>query len=374
MTVRLLSIGTAVPRARLDQAELRDCFIAQPGIGRLAARMIGAAFDRSEIEHRYAAIGAIGEDPAFFGPDGTLLRSPSTGERNAAYRREAPALFEAAARHALEGSGFEGAELTHIVTASCTGCFSPGPDFLLARAIGAPASAERYHLGFMGCAAAFPALRAAARLASAQPDAVVLVACAELCSVHIRSSSDPEQIVASSVFGDGAAAAVVTSVPPRREGALLEIDGFTTSITEEGEGDMDWTIGDAGFEMRLTAQVPRIVGREIAGVVEGMLAASPGLGSIGDVSAWAVHPGGRSVLDSVQQGVGLSDAAMAHSRAVLREYGNMSSATVLFILHRLLQDDALTDEARAAGLAFGPGLTVETALFTLAHRTPEDRP
>ena len=362
MSTKILSIGTAVPAARLDQPRARDFFAAQPGVSRLTARLIGAAFDQSAIDHRYSVIGQIGSGGTLFSEDGELLRAPSTGERNAVYRRAAPPLSEAAARDALERSGFDAAEITHVVTASCTGFFAPGPDYLLVKQLGIPRTAERTHIGFMGCAAAFPALRTAQAIADARPGAVVLVVCTELCSLHIRSSSDPEQIVASAVFGDGAGAAIVSSAEPKPGRPWLETGVFSTAITAEGEQDMDWTIGDSGFEMRLTAEVPRIIGREIAGVVEAMLG---GADPLGDVDAWAVHPGGRSVLDRVQGGVGLPDEAMAHSRAVLRDFGNMSSATILFILQRILADETLADGARVAGLCFGPGLTVETARLTL---------
>ena len=369
MSTRILAIGTAVPSARLLQPSTRDFFAAQPGVSRLTARLIGAAFDSSAIDTRYSVIGGFGQGPNLFTDDGETLRAPGTGERNDLYRREAPPLSAAAAREALQGSGYAAEEVTHVVTASCTGFFAPGPDYLLVRELGIPTSAERTHIGFMGCAAAFPALRAATRICDAQPGSVVLVVCTELCSLHIRSSSDPEQIVASAVFGDGAGAAVVASAAPRR-GDALEVGAFSTAITSEGEEDMDWTIGDHGFQMRLTANVPRIIGREIAGVVESMLGADADPST--EIDAWAVHPGGRSVLDRVQDGVQLPDEAMVHSRAVLRDFGNMSSATILFILQRILADASLPDGARVAGLCFGPGLTVETARFV--RRTRSDQP
>lgn len=361
MTAQLLAIGTATPPAQLFQPATRDFFAAQPGLSRLAQRLIGAAFDQSAIDTRHSVIGSVADGSALFLDQEGRLRSPTTGERNAVYRREAPALSLAAASEALERAGLDASEITHVVTASCTGFFAPGPDFLLVRQLGIPASAERYHIGFMGCAAAFPALRAATRICDAQPGSNVLVVCTELCSLHIRSSEDPEQIVASAVFGDGAGAAVVSSSGAAGGAARLTIGAFSTAITAEGEEDMDWTIGDAGFEMRLTAQVPRIIGREIAGVVDSLVAGDP----LQEVDAWAVHPGGKSVLDRAQEGIGLPDAALAHSREVLRTVGNMSSATILFILQRMLDDDTLPDGARIAGLCFGPGLTVETAMFEL---------
>ncbi|MGO1539998.1 MAG: type III polyketide synthase [Leucobacter sp.] len=362
MTTHIRSIGTAVPTAQLDQPKTRDFFAAQPGIDRLAKRLIGAVFDQSAIDTRYSVIGEIGEDSSIFTESAELLGDPSTGERNAVYRREAPKLYAAAAKDAIARSGLEASSITHVVTASCTGFFAPGPDFLLVKELGIPTTAERFHIGFMGCAAAFPALRTATHICDAKPGSVVLVVCAELCSLHIRSSRDPEQIVASAVFGDGAGAAIVSSAEPETGGAVLEVGDFSTAITSEGEADMDWSIGDSGFEMRLTAEVPRIIGREIAGVVDGML--GTGGDPLADIDAWAVHPGGRSVLDRVQEGVSLPDEAMAHSRTVLREYGNMSSATILFILQRILDDDSIVPDARVAGLCFGPGLTVETALLT----------
>jgi predicted naringenin-chalcone synthase len=186
----------------------------------------------------------------------------------------------------------------------------------------------------------------------------VLVVCTELCTLHVRASSDPQQIVAASVFADGAAAAIVTADPNAGRGGGLEIDRFGTALTEEGETDMVWTIGDNGFEMVLSAEVPRIIGREIRGAVGRFL----GDDDVPDV--WAVHPGGRSVLDRVEGGLELPPEALAASRAVLREFGNMSSATILFILAALLRDDEIRDGDRVAGLAFGPGLTVESALMT----------
>lgn len=361
MATKLLSIGTAVPNGGLQQGRLRDFFASQPGIDARTRRIITAAFDHSGIDRRHAAIELLDDASGrFTDAEGKLLR-PTTGERNRVYREQAPPLFAAAAEQALARAAIEPDEVTHVITASCTGFFAPGPEFRLVRDLGLQNTVERYHLGFMGCAAAFPALRAAKRICDAVQGAVVLVACAELCSLHIRSSNDAEQIVSSAVFADGAAAAVVTSGEPRRGTALLEMGDFTTATTSEGEADMDWDIGDSGFDMRLTPQVPRIVGREIEPVVRTALGADR---SIADVDAWAVHPGGKAVLDRVQSSLELGERDMAASREILRTFGNMSSATVLFILERILADDSLQDAASVLGVAFGPGLTVETAQFT----------
>ncbi len=391
-----------MPDTSLAQTSIRDLFAGQPGVDRLTARLVRAAFDGAAIDRRATVItelaefdgerdavasareaGAVGRahaDPAaeadrvFVDADGRVL-TPTTGVRNEVYRREAPALFAAAAVDALARAGMAAADVTHVITVSCTGFFAPGPDFLLVRDLGIPATAERMHLGFMGCAAAIPALRAATHICAAQPNAVVLVVCAELCSLHLRASADADQIVAAAVFADGAAAAVVSARTTRAPRPTLEMEAFSTAITSEGESDMDWSIGDQGFRMVLTAEVPRIVGREVRAAVTATLGAEPrGEGGtpdvapgINEVAAWAIHPGGRAVLDRVQSGLELDDSAMARSRDVLREHGNMSSATVLFILQRILDDDALPDGAAVVALGFGPGLTVESA--RLVRRT-----
>ncbi|WP_219979942.1 type III polyketide synthase [Microbacterium sp. HD4P20] len=362
MTARIVSIGTAVPPARIGQDAVRELFASQPGVDRLTQRRIQGAFAASAIEHRHTVLGELAGLPAapggpvFLDGEGTL-QAPTTGPRNALYTQLAPGLGAQAARDALTDAGLAASAITHVVTVSCTGFFAPGPDYRLVRDLGLPTTTERYHLGFIGCAAALPGLRLAARIADSQPDAVVLVVCVELCSLHIRASADPQQIVAASVFGDGAAAVIVAGPDAVRDAGGLDLDRFGTALTDEGENDMVWTIGDHGFEMVLSAEVPRIIGREIRGAVDRFI-------GLDTPDAWAVHPGGRSVIDRVETGLGLDPAALDASRGVLREYGNMSSATILFILRRLLHDDALPEGARVAGLAFGPGLTVESALMT----------
>ena len=376
MPAHILGIGTAVPATVLPQSAVRDLFLGQPGVERLTARLIGAAFDQSAIDTRHTVLGELADASPDGSPDGSrsggspfidsstrALLAPSTRVRNDLYRREAPALFARAAREALSRAGVEASAVTHVVTASCTGLFAPGPDYRLVRDLGLPTTVERDHLGFVGCAAAFPALRQAARICAADPDATVLVVCGEICSIHLRASSDPEQIVASAVFADGAGAAVV-SARARTDAPTLALEGFATALTDEGEDDMRWIVGDQGFEMTLTAEVPRIVGREVRGAL------APVLARAGTVDRWIVHPGGRSILDRFEAALDLPGDALELSRDVLRRFGNMSSATVLFILARLLEDPELVDGSRAIGVAFGPGLTVESALLTARVPAP----
>ncbi|OIH96701.1 type III polyketide synthase [Curtobacterium sp. MCBA15_001] len=355
MSATIRAIGTAVPSTTLTQVAVRDLFAAQPGLGRLGQRIVPAAFDASAVEHRHTVLPELDAARAsgpFRDAEGTL-HSLSTGTRNDRYRELAPPLFVGSARDALARSGTAPDAVTHLITVSCTGFTQPGPDLAVVQELGLRRTVFRHHIGFMGCCAAFPALRSAAAFVEADPDAVVLVVCAELCTLHVRASDDPDQIVANSVFGDGAAAAVVAA-----DGPGLRLDAFATTVVPEGASEMAWNIGDEGFEMILSTAVPKLVGVTVAEAVGPLLD-----GPAADVPVWAVHPGGRAILDRTQDALGLPDAAMTSSRAVLRDHGNMSSATVLFVLQDALED-GIADQAPVVALAFGPGLTVECARLT----------
>ena len=356
-----------MPVTVLRQPAFRDLLAAQAGLSRIGVRRLRAAFDASDIDTRHTVITELGDGPPVDRPvhhdarSSTVL-TPSTGARNAAYVREAPPLFLAAAKDALGSSDLDPDDVTHVVTVSCTGFFAPGPDYLLVRQLGLPVTTPRFHLGFMGCYGAFPALRLADAVCRADPDAVVLVVCAELCSLHLHVADDLDTALSSSLFADGAAAAVVSGRAPAPGLETVTLDQLGTTLSDDGEADMAWTIGDQGFDMVLSRYVARILGSSLPAAIPSLL------GSVrpADVDRWAVHPGGRGVLDQVQTALDLSGEDLAASRDVLRRYGNMSSPTVLFVLAELLHRPAAAREQLAA-LAFGPGLTVESALLT---RTP----
>ncbi|MFC6667651.1 type III polyketide synthase [Deinococcus radiopugnans] len=241
------------------------------------------------------------------------------------------------------------------------------------RALGLGGDVGRYHVGFMGCYAAFPALKMAKAFCQADPDAAVLVVSAELCTLHMRAAADPDTIIAASVFADGCAAALVSARSPAAGQRALTMDHFETTLTPPGvgEAEMAWTIGDQGYEMVLSSYVPSIIESHIQGALSPLLDHEPALADArhAGVEHWAIHPGGRSILDKVQGSLGLSDAQMVPSREVLRQYGNMSSATILFILKELL--DTVPAGERVCAMAFGPGLTVEMGLLSGAVGTEQ---
>lgn len=378
MVVTLRALQTAVPSTLLVQEEVRDTFASQPGLSRLGQRLVSTAFNSSGIDTRYSVIEELslkqapGEHQFYDGETGLLL-SPGTKARNELYIQQATPLFVEAARKALDACpGIDATDVTHVVTVSCTGFYQPGPDYMLVRELGLAASVQRYHLGFMGCYAAMPALRTARQFVEADPNAVVLVVSAELCTLHLRSSNDPDEIVASSLFADGAAAGIVSSRAPIDGELAFVLDRSETVLTPVGEADMAWKIGDNGFEMVLSTYVPHIIDEHIESALaplfapEPILASALAAGAAGEaVKHWAIHPGGRSILDKVEQKLGLSEAQLVPARETLRNYGNMSSATVLFVLKNILEAPASAAGERVLAMAFGPGLTVETALLTV---------
>lgn len=376
--VHLRGLSTVVPPTLLPQPAVRDVFAAQPGLNRLAQRIITTSFDVSGIERRYTVLEEltfedVGGDPVFFDRESGDLLMPGTKARNEIYAVEATKLYLEAARQAIAATpGVEASDVTHVVTVSCTGFYAPGPDYMLVRDLGLGPAVQRYHLGFMGCYASMPALRNAVQFCEADPDAVVLVASVELCTLHLRSSNDPDTIVASSLFADGAGAGIVTARPLEPGERAFSLDRFETRITPVGEGDMAWKIGDHGFEMVLSNAVPSIIDDHITGALEPLFAPDDDLAealatdAAGEhVAHWAIHPGGRSILDKVEARLGLTEAQLVPARATLRDFGNMSSVTVLFVLRNILDRAGSADGDRVAAMAFGPGLTVESALLTV---------
>jgi predicted naringenin-chalcone synthase len=319
----IVGLGTALPPHRIRRREFIDwmalALAGHPGAARLSRRVMR----RSGIETRHSCVPDLTRpgEPLFLGE-----RSPPTSARMRAYREHAPALAAAACRRALASAGVAAGEITHLVLVTCTGFYAPGPDVDLIDLLGLRPDVERTLVGFMGCYAAFNGLRAGRQAVESRADAKALVVCVELCSLHFRPDPAPDNVVAHALFGDGAAAVVIA--------------------------------GDDGFRMTLSSYVPALVAAPLAEFVAPL--AGPG------VASWCVHPGGRAVLDHVEDALSLAPRALASSRAVLRDIGNVSSGTLLFVLEREIA--RLSEGDRGVMLGFGPGLTLEALAFTRGGR------
>ncbi|HQR40798.1 MAG TPA: type III polyketide synthase [Blastocatellia bacterium] len=371
----LQAIGTAVPRYRAAQVDVAvwakrvaASKAAASGGDERSSRRIEATIDRvyrnSAIHNRASVVPDYVADPSeftFYPPNWRLEPSPTTAERMGTYRREAPPLAITAVNRCLAGApGVRSSDITHLIVVTCTGFFAPGIDTLLVKQFGLRADVQRLQIGFMGCYAAFNALRTATSICQAESNAVVLVVCVELCSIHFQNEYSMNNVVANCLFSDGAAATLVTSEVEGSQSGLFEILGSHTVIAEDTDDQMTWTVTDTGFQMSLTAEVPETLRNAIAPFVDGLLA--PHRLTPVDIGFWAVHPGGRRIVEAVRESLELPEDAVAASFDVLSEHGNMSSPTVLFVLERCVAKGIRTGDAGVA-LAFGPGLTLESLLL-----------
>lgn len=345
MTAHIHAIGTAVPGH-----DVHDDFISwasQRLEGRdraLFLRMAG----RSGIEHRYSILspGTDGGSPV--DPDGFYGGvTPTTSTRMERYADEAPelalrAIADLESREPIDG-------ITHLVVASCTGFVAPGIDQIIARRLKLDGSVERTLVGFMGCYAAVAALRVAHHITRSDPQARVLVVTVELCSLHMQDTGEIGSLLAQLQFADGAAAALVSAEPKG-----IAIDRFFAATLPDSDDLIRWTIGDAGFAMHLSGEVPGRIAQALD--TPDMRRAILGNRDAADMPSWAVHAGGRSILDAVEHGLGLGADALVASREVLRRNGNMSSSTLLFALAAMMAGPTAID---GIAMAFGPGLAAE---------------
>jgi predicted naringenin-chalcone synthase len=273
------------------------------------------------------------------------------------YQREAPLLATNAAQTCLaKAPHIARSSISHLIVVSCTGFYAPGVDVDLVRALGLRPSVFRQIIGFMGCYGAFNGMRAARDICLADPEAVVLLVCVELCSIHFQTEGAPDTIVANCLFSDGASAALIASEGSVAHGRFEIVDSIS-ALHEDSLDQMTWSIGDSGFRMTLAGTVPDVLRTAIGSFVDELV------GRNGtdrrSLAYWAIHPGGRRIVEAIQESLGLDDGSVERSLAVLAENGNMSSSTILFVIDRLHPER----DSLGMAMAFGPGLTLEGMLL-----------
>jgi predicted naringenin-chalcone synthase len=358
--MNILGLGTAVPDESIDQVESARVAEQRCCDDETQRRLLNRAYRSSEIHKRHSVLlrQADGQfvyanlfpprvSPADLGP--------TTQVRMDIYAREAAPLVVLAARRALDHAQVSAEEITHLISASCTGFFAPGLDYALINELRLPTRIQKAHLGFMGCHAALNALGVAHAICRSNPAAKVLVCAVELCTLHFQYGWDPEAIVANALFADGAAAAIVSAAGPAKGPRMVRAGSLLFPNSLEA---MSWRIGDHGFRMTLSRRVPQLIHQYLRGWLSEWLAESDR--RISDIGTWAIHPGGPRILTAAEEALQLAPSQTAASHAVLAEYGNMSSPTLLFILARLQRERA---SGPYVALGFGPGLVGECALF-----------
>ncbi len=350
-TAYINRVATAVPDNDVHEPFVR---FARTLLDDRARRVFDRMAERSQIAHRWSSLTpSLEPEGPSVDADGFFSRGrfPSTADRMRRYEEAAPRL----AARAVDGLALGDAvkTISHVIITSCTGFSAPGLDLELVERCGLHPSVERTIVGFMGCYAAINGLKLARHIVRSEPSARVLMVSLELCTLHLQETDDLEQVLSFLVFGDGCAAALVTA-----EAEGLALDRFHAVLVPQSAGLITWHIRELGFDMFLSGQVPAAIGVGLRAGADEILAGEPARA----FDLWAVHPGGRSVLDAVEGALGLDPAALSSSRAVLRAYGNMSSASILFVLREILAQRG--PARRGCGMAFGPGLTAETMLFS----------
>ena len=348
-TAYLNRIATAVPEHDVHNAFVvfAEKMLADPRLRPVFRRMVS----RANIAHRYSFLDPQKGSGQFSSHDAHEFyrpgNFPNTARRMELFEQSAPVLMRKAVdRLALNEK--ERSSITHVLVTCCTGLYAPGLDFEIVDHLGLSPGVERTMVGFMGCYAAINALKLARHIVRSDPKAGVLMVNLELCTLHLQETQELEQVLSFLIFADGAAASLITA---REQGFAL--DSFKAVTVPETRGLITWKIRGLGFDMFLSGQVPAELARALH---EGELMAERD-----GIDLWAVHPGGRSILDAVQKGLELPAGALAASREVLSCFGNMSSATVMFVLQRMMQQ--ARPGQRGCAMSFGPGLTAETMRF-----------
>lgn len=356
------SIGTANPGEGISQGKIAEFMTKGLDLDQDESDRLKVLYRATGIKERYSVIpdyGLNGQPYTFYPKTAGLEPFPSIKLRMDQFKSFASDLALKAVEDCV---GDDIGRVTHLITVSCTGMYAPGLDIELIERLGLPSSTERTAINFMGCYAAFNALKIADNICQADVKARVLIVCVELCSLHFQKEADSETLLANSLFSDGAAALVVEAHPVGD--ISFEIQKFYCDLESTGREDMTWDIGDFGFEMRLTHKVPEIIEGGIRTLTSNLL---KGIGlSVDQVDYFAIHPGGKRILQVVEEQLDIERDRNKYAYHILKHYGNMSSPTILFVLKEIRQQLSEQDHNKTVlSFAFGPGLTMESMLLNI---------
>ncbi len=360
----ITAIGTATPPHKFDQSVIADFMVRAMQLKGDDERKLKALFRATGIESRYSVLDDYGKLNGFdfYSNTEDLEPFPSTKKRLNLFRQHAVGLSLKAIHSCLSESVIDLQSITHLIVVSCTGMYAPGLDIDLVKSLGLKSCIHRTCINFMGCYASFNALKLADTFCKADKASRVLIVCTELCTLHFQKESSENNMLANALFADGSAALLIESTP--RKGLNLSLENFYCDLAYEGEQDMAWSIGDLGFEMQLSSYVPGVIRKGINELTASLLS---GISlKLSDITFYAVHPGGKKILEAIEKELGLTKEQNQFAHNVLRKFGNMSSPTVLFVLEELLKSLQPADTGkRILSFAFGPGLTLESMVLTI---------
>ncbi|MEM6829124.1 MAG: type III polyketide synthase [Bacteroidota bacterium] len=363
MTGYIQAIGTALPPYATEQQKIADFMIRHLRLNESEEKALRVLYRASGIQKRYSVLEDFGKNlngQHFFKEH---MDFPTAKPRMDVYQKHAIRLATVACSHALSQSGTSADQVTHLITISCTGMYAPGLDIELIEEMGLKTDVKRTSINFMGCYASFNGLKMADQIVRSDASANVLMVSVELCSIHLQDKTDEDNLLANCIFGDGAAAVVIGATPQKNS---LQLKNFYSDLSLDGKSEMGWYIGDYGFEMKLSHRVPEVIKNGIGRLSKRLLDRIDL--SIQDIDFYAIHPGGKRILEVIEEKLGISKEENKPARDALKAHGNMSSPTVLFVIKSIM--DNLTEEDEGKHLlsfAFGPGLTLESAVLKVTH-------
>jgi predicted naringenin-chalcone synthase len=357
---KIISIGKAVPTYKHQQKDILEFMQLVYAPDDVTRRKLKFLYRQSGIDTRYSVIpdySLPASQWTFYTPSENLEPFPALEQRMQWYQDHASRLSLNAIGNCLNKISPQ--QITHLITVSCTGMSAPGLDLELLELLDLPPTTHRSSINFMGCYAAIHAMKQANAFCKADPGANVLIVCTELCTLHFQKEYTVDNITSSLLFADGAAALLVSGNDKLRG---LSLDHFYSIVSPKGKPAMAWELSSHGFLMTLSGYVTQLIEEDFGGFVSDALVAA-GM-SKDNITHWCIHPGGKKILEAVHQSLEFTNGQLQTCYDVLKEYGNMSSPTVLFVLERIM--DALEEEENAIifGAAFGPGLTMETFILS----------
>ncbi|HEV2613850.1 MAG TPA: type III polyketide synthase [Gammaproteobacteria bacterium] len=365
MKSAIVSFGTANPKYIHPQDNLAEIISLHLALKPVEKRLLKSVYRATGIEQRYSVLNSCTSDAdeiEFFSgnPDTPF---PSTAVRMKIYRNNAIHLALAAIEN-MNSDELE--KITHVITVSCTGMYAPGIDIEIVQKLNLNSSTKRTSINFMGCYGAFNAIKVADAICTAEPNATVLVVCVEICTIHFQKGMSLDNIVANSIFADGAAAILIQGKSETKHKKYLTLEGFHCDLVPQTEQSMAWEIADSGFDIVLSSYVPDIINQGIEKFFQKLL--HQGGLVLNDIDFFAIHPGGIKILHACEKALNLTPEHNKYSYNILKKYGNMSSATILFVLKAIWNDLASQDHHKNIfSCAFGPGLTLESMLLKAHH-------
>lgn len=377
MNAYITAIGTAVPPHKIAQADAAGFMAKAHTMDDQEKQRLYALYRASGIKYRHSVIPDYAQDKGYslFPDNDSMEPFPDINQRMDLYRRHAITLSCQAVQDCLSQmpKSFSTSAITHLVYVSCTGMYAPGVDIELIDKLGLNTHVQRTAINFMGCYAAFNAIKVADSIVRANADANVLIVCTELCTLHFQKTKDEDNLLANALFSDGSASLLISG-QKMESVTQLSLEQFYCDLAPEGKQDMAWKIGNFGFEMRLSSYVPAIIKKGIRQLTQNLLS-NLALATEEElvleerlpVDYYAIHPGGKSILKVIEEELFIDKNSNADAYQVLRHFGNMSSPTILFVLKELHKRLTINDNDKSIlGLAFGPGLTLESMLLRVS--------